>query len=139
MAFKLEIGGVPVAFKDRKEALAFVRDMAQEPTQDAPKGRKPASVGPSGFLLAKTAYDFLVALREGGEKGVDTKRVTKVLGISDPKAIGNRGRLINRYLSVLGFEPKAVYTNDRNSEGKREWKLGQLGNDAIAALSKSKA
>ena len=137
MAFTFKIDGTPVTFKDRKEAAAFLRDYAQESGGKVPKGgREVALVGESGFQVAKIVREFVGAMRHAGMAGIDTKQMMKIVGIKDPKAFGNRGKIMNRFLGSLGFDPKEVYSNAKNAEGKREWKAGPKSADVIDALNK---
>lgn len=80
--------------------------------------------------------EFLTSISKAGDTGLTTARVMKIVDIDDPKAFGNRGKLINRFIRGFGFEPAEVYSNAKNAEGKREWKAGPKTAEAIAAIKK---
>jgi len=138
MAFAFKIGKLQITVASTKEAAALIREMAGE--QEEPRrrnGKDVATVSPSGFPVAKITSSFLSAVQGGGESGINTGRVLKSVGITSPRAFGNRGKAINSLLKQLGFDPKTVYTNARNEEGDREWKAGPRMKEAIDAVNKA--
>ncbi len=138
MGFSFKVGKVPITVANRKEAAALIREIAEgEEEPRRRNGKDVATVSPSGFPVAKVTLAFLNTVHGGGDAGVGTPRVLKAIGISSPKAFGNRGQAINNLLKGLGFDPQEVYTNDRNEKGDREWKSGIKMADAIEAVKKA--
>lgn len=137
MGYPLKIDGRLIEFPSKADAEAFLLNKVLVVPQAQPirvGGRISTEPRQSNVTMVR---GFLNAIHGGGERGVNTGKIMRAVGIESPRAFGNRGKNINRLLKGLGFEPHDVYTNARNDKGDREWKQGPKFAQAMEAVAKA--
>jgi len=84
--------------------------------------------------VPEAAFKFLSAIRDAGQSGADSETMMKALGIDQPKALGGRSAIINRFIESTGHTQAQVYDNKRTSAG-RFWKPRKHLGDVIDVIS----
>src|SRR5688572_9075893 len=83
--FKFKLNGVEITVASREDAAGLLLDMTKSGGgEKSARKLKPAPVTESGFPVAQTAREFLTAMQSAGSTGIDTKRVLKIVGVSEP-------------------------------------------------------
>ena len=100
-----------------------------------------AVLSPPPLMRPTLCIAFLKLLQDHEVSGgVSPDEVQKVLGAEHPKGIGSKMAGINALLKHLGYASAEVYSNDqRDSEGRRVWKVGPKLRDALGALQQEYA
>lgn len=140
--YPLKIDGRLIEFPSKADAEAFlINKVLAAPVSQEVEPRRITRVRsvPSDDTQANTqntkmVREFVSTITSAGSHGTDTSRIMKAVGINSPVAFGNRGKNINKLLVKLGFEPREVYTNERNENGDREWKPGPKATEALQKL-----
>jgi hypothetical protein len=135
---KLIVEGVPVEVETVSDALELIRASAAPPQQ-----QQLSKVNGSKYVPPADALDwtdsFLSAIRTSGSGGVETQTIVHALGVKHPKAVGGRMAVVNKILEQRSFEPRDVYSNDRNQDGVRMWRQRGKLDAALAAIRQEKA
>lgn len=138
MGYKINVNGIEITTSTATEALALAREAAMAKrgpgrppkTDDAKAQEKHASDKP------EDAVKFLTAIQSAGPNGADARAVAKALNLSVKKlrGIGASCRPINKMLTDLGYDHKAVYNKERVASKGRFWKAGPQMVNAIDAI-----
>lgn len=67
--------------------------------------------------------------------GAPISAVMAVLGAAHAKGVGSKTAIVNKVLDKFGFAIPDVYTNDRDSLGMRNWRMGPRFDEALRMVS----
>ena len=138
MAITLTIDSISVTVPSVKTAAALIRELRRAGEPGLPKvelgsEHDKQSLRVSNELLSVgTALKFLRTINDAHE-GASTDAIMKVLGVTDPKAVGSRTSALNKLLKSFAMAPSSVYYSSRVGE-RRIWKGGDQLAIAIGYL-----